>query len=119
MLKTKGVSFCFCVVCCKFLFFLPLIPQAKDAFAVCCRCLQFPRKTSIGKSLLICLDPTIKSLYLHLEKCTFKFNKWRLEVFAEQQWVILCVPISVYIDGVFVKCYSKIMDCNIDFYFLF
>lgn len=25
---------------------------------------------------------------------------------------ILCVPMSVYIDGVFVKCYSKILDCN-------
>lgn len=27
-----------------------------------------------------------------------------LEVFAGHGWFILCVPINVYIDGVFVKC---------------
>lgn len=47
-------------------------------------------------------------------------TKWfELEVFAGHKRFILCVPINVYIDGVFVKCYSKILDCNIDFYFLF
>lgn len=34
------------------------------------------------------------------------------EVFAGHEWFILCVPINVYIDGVFVKCSRKILDCN-------
>lgn len=69
-----------------------------------------PQKTLIGgkkkkKKVYcnLCLDTTFKSLYCRLsrfwflpEKSKFINNKWRLEVFAEQQWVILCVPVSVY-----------------------
>lgn len=49
-----------------------------------------------------------------------RWQNRRLEVFAGLKWrYIVCSYMSVYIDGVFVKCYSKILDCNIDFYFIF